>query len=181
MIWAQAHGRAIGAQGTMPWHVPEDMAFFKQITMGHPVIMGRKTWQSLPERFRPLTGRPNIVITRDPNFVATGADVVNSLETAYELAQTQYTEQAQQVWIMGGAQIYQQGIEIADAVVVTDLDMDVPHAEAFAPQVPFEWKLQAANPDRGWLSSRTGVNYRFSLYTRPGFKADPQLLDAFYA
>ena len=73
LIWAEAHGGVIGAEGGMPWNVPEDLAHFKEITLGAPVIMGRKTWDSLPERFRPLPGRENIVITRQQDWSAEGA------------------------------------------------------------------------------------------------------------
>ena len=73
LIWAEAAGGVIGAEGGMPWHVPEDMAHFKEITLGAPVVMGRKTWDSLPERFRPLEGRENIVITRQQDWTAEGA------------------------------------------------------------------------------------------------------------
>ena len=73
LIWAEAHGGVIGADGGMPWHVPEDLAHFKEVTLGAPVVMGRKTWDSLPERFRPLPGRDNIVITRQQDWAADGA------------------------------------------------------------------------------------------------------------
>ena len=72
MIWAQTPDRVIGRDGTMPWHLPEDLAHFKEHTLGHPVIMGRRTWESFPERFRPLPGRTNIVITSSPGRVARG-------------------------------------------------------------------------------------------------------------
>ncbi len=85
MIWAQGHGRAIGRDGTMPWHVPEDLRFFKRMTNGHPVIMGRRTWQSLGEKYRPLPGRANIVISRNSRFEAPGAAVVSSLDEAIKL------------------------------------------------------------------------------------------------
>ena len=73
LIWAEARGGVIGAEGGMPWHVPEDLAHFKAVTLGAPVIMGRKTWDSLPERFRPLSGRENVVITRQQDWTADGA------------------------------------------------------------------------------------------------------------
>lgn len=85
MIWAQGHGRAIGRDGTMPWHIPEDLRFFQRVTMGHPVIMGRRTWGSLGERYRPLPGRANIVVSRNLQFEAPGATVVRSLDEAINL------------------------------------------------------------------------------------------------
>ena len=82
LIWAQAHSRAIGRQSTIPWHLPEDLAHFKELTIGHPVIMGSKTWLSLPEQFRPLNGRTNLIVTRNAQFVAPGAVVVATPEEA---------------------------------------------------------------------------------------------------
>ncbi len=73
LIWAQAHGGVIGADNSIPWRVSEDMAYFKRVTMGHPVIMGRRTWDSIPSKFRPFSGRRNIVVTRDPQWHAEGA------------------------------------------------------------------------------------------------------------
>ena len=82
MIWAQARDGVIGEAGDMPWRLPEDMARFKAVTMGHPVVMGRRTWESFPERYRPLPGRDNIVITSDRDYVAPGATIVRSLDEA---------------------------------------------------------------------------------------------------
>src|SRR5699024_1639276 len=86
MIWAQAHGGVIGAGGAMPWHLPEDLAHFKATTAGHPVIMGRATWDSLPPRFRPLPGRRNIVVTRDPRWSAEGAQACRTPDEAVHAA-----------------------------------------------------------------------------------------------
>lgn len=165
MIWAQAHGRAIGAGGTIPWHVPEDLALFKRVTLGHAVIMGRATWESLPKTYRPLPGRENIVVTHNPEFVADGARVATSIPHALKLARDDGYEQA---WIIGGAQIYASALEYADGVVVTDLDLSVADADVFSPAVPLTWKVLASWPDRGWLASRSGVNYRFSAYAPAG-------------
>ena len=85
LVWAQGHDGAIGRDNTIPWHVPEDMARFKELTIGYPVIMGRKTWDSLPPRFRPLPGRLNVVITRQPHWLAEGAQVAHSLQEALAL------------------------------------------------------------------------------------------------
>lgn len=87
MIWAEARGGAIGRDGEMPWHLPEDLAHFKQSTLGEPVIMGRRTWESLPERFRPLPGRENLVVTRDASYSAPGAAVRSSLPAAIQAAE----------------------------------------------------------------------------------------------
>ena len=86
MVAAIARGGVIGSDGTVPWHLPEDMAFFRDLTTGHPVVMGRRTWDSLPDRFRPLPGRRNIVVTRNPAWKDEGAERAGSLEEALRLA-----------------------------------------------------------------------------------------------
>ncbi len=177
MIWAQSHDRAIGRGGQMPWHLPEDLAFFRKMTSGHPVIMGRKTWQSLPQRYRPLPGRTNVVVTRDPGFVADGALVASSVEEAVRLAEEaartgagcagDAAEKADPlVWIMGGAQLYAAGMEFADGVVVTDVDVDVAGADAFAPEITVDWEVAGVDPDRGWHVGADGTRYRMSVYRR---------------
>lgn len=165
MIWAQAHSRAIGAGGALPWSVPEDMALFRRMTRGSAVIMGRRTWESLPEQFRPLPGRENIVITRNADYEASGAQVVSSWEQARD-----GVDDDGFAWVIGGAQLYKQAIDDADILCVTDLDMDVPEADAFAPEIPEGFEIVACLPDRGWLASRATDNdgqpilYRFTLY-----------------
>src|SRR5690606_18681852 len=98
LIWAESIGGVIGYQGAMPWHLPEDLAHFKDLTMGSPVIMGRKSWDALPERFRPLPGRQNIVVTRQADWQADGADVAHSVSAALELAAA---SAADEVWVIG--------------------------------------------------------------------------------
>ena len=100
LVWAQATGGVIGADGVMPWHLPEDLAHFRRTTAGAPVLMGRTTWESLPERFRPLPGRANIVVSRQIGYPAPGALVVDSIEAGRAAAGPGRT------WVMGGAQIY---------------------------------------------------------------------------
>ena len=117
LIWAQARGGVIGADGGMPWHLPEDMARFKSLTLGHPVVMGRKTWESIPPRFRPLVDRRNIVVTRDESFVAPGAEVAHSVDAALALA-------GPEAWVMGGAQLYAATIALADRLEVTEIDVE---------------------------------------------------------
>ncbi|MBR6458655.1 MAG: dihydrofolate reductase [Actinomycetaceae bacterium] len=167
MIWAQAHGRAIGAGGDLPWSVPEDMALFRRMTRGGAVIMGRRTWESLPEQFRPLPGRENIVITRNANYEAEGAQLCASWENARESVDSDGF-----AWVIGGAQLYGRAIEDADVLCVTDIDIDVPNADAFAPEIPEDFEIVSCLPDRGWLSSRNTdddehpIPYRFTLFAR---------------
>ena len=164
MIWAQGRDRAIGRGGTMAWHVPEDMAFFRRSTMGHPVIMGRKTWDSLG-KYQPLGGRENIVVTRNPEFDAPGAHVAPSLQKARELGAQ--LSGGDLCWIMGGAQIYEVGLGLADILAVTEIDMAVKGADAFAPEFGgAAWELIEATP---WREDATsGLTYRFTVYGRAG-------------
>lgn len=153
LIWAEAHGGVIGAHGGMPWHVPEDLAHFKDTTLGAPVVMGRKTWDSLPERFRPLAGRENIVITRQQDWAAVGARRAATVEEA--------VRGQDRVWIIGGAEIFRQVIADADRLEVTELDVEV-DGDAYAPSKS-GWRLV----DEGeWRTSRSGIRYRFLGYER---------------
>lgn len=175
MIWAQGHDRAIGRDGTMAWHVPEDMAFFKRTTMGHPVIMGRKTWESLG-KYQPLGGRENIVVTRNPSFEASGALVADSVEKARDLGAQ--LAGGDLCWIMGGAQIYEAGLGLADILAVTEIDVDVEGADALAPEFGGAvWELVEATPWR--KDARSGLTYRFTVYGRAGLTlpSDFSLLD----
>ncbi|RZI74400.1 MAG: dihydrofolate reductase, partial [Variovorax sp.] len=119
LIYARAANGVIGANGTLPWHLPEDMAHFKRTTAGCPVIMGRKTWDSLPPKFRPLPGRENIVVTRQADWAAAGAQRANNLQQAIALCAG-----AAEIWVIGGAQIYAEAAPIAQRAVVTEIDRD---------------------------------------------------------
>jgi dihydrofolate reductase len=169
LIWAQARGGVIGRDGGMPWHVPEDLAHFKQITVGAPVIMGRKTWDSLSPEFRPLPGRRNIVVTRQSRWSAGGAEVAASVDDA--LVATAY-DGASRVWVIGGAELFAAVIELADRLEVTELRH--PDDTAFvpcdgdvrAPVIPTAFRLIAADPTEGEHLSRSGIRYRFLTYAR---------------
>ena len=157
LIYAHANGGVIGAQGDMPWHLPEDLAHFKATTLGAPVIMGRKTWDSIPERFRPLPGRRNVVITRQTDWQAPGAEVAGSLDAALQVRRDEA-----EVWVMGGAQIYAQAAPLAQRAVITEIDLDV-EGDAFAPQLDASWR----ELERGETqTSKTGLNYRFVTWER---------------
>ncbi|MFP7697090.1 dihydrofolate reductase [Trueperella sp. LYQ143] len=163
MIWAQARHRALGRDGTLAWHLPEDMAFFRHLTTGHPVIMGRKTWDSLG-KYQPLPNRLNIVVSRSSQQICAPAQHARSLPEAIALAKA---ADSQRAWIIGGAQLYHAALPLADALVVTDIDIDVPDADVFAPPIPDTWSCIAASPTAGWHTSKTGLPYRFRLYRRP--------------
>ena len=156
LVWAQAHGGVIGAAGEMPWHVPEDLAHFRAVTGESDVIMGRRTWESLPPRFRPLPGRRNIVVSRSVDWAGAGAERVDSLDAARALSTTP------EVWVIGGGQLYAEAIGKADVLEVTQLDLEV-DGDTFAPPLS-GWARTSADPDDGWHVSRTGIRYRFETY-----------------
>ena len=134
MIYARARNGVIGKQGQLPWHLPEDLAHFKRTTLGQPVVMGRVTWESLPEKFRPLPGRTNVVVSRQTSFKALGAQVVSSLEAAMALFPS-----TEVVWLIGSAQLYAQALPLASQIVVTEIDADF-EGDAFAPSLsPNNW------------------------------------------
>ena len=134
LIYARSRNNVIGVNGDLPWHLPEDLAHFKRTTLGQPVIMGRVTWQSIPDKFRPLPGRTNVVVSRQANFVAPGAQVVNSLQSAINLFPADEV-----VWLIGGAQLYAQAMPMAQQLVITEIDADYA-GDAFAPSInTAEW------------------------------------------
>ena len=152
LIYARAANGVIGHNGTMPWHLPEDLAHFKRLTQGHPVIMGRKTWDSLPARFRPLPGRANIVVTRQEDWHENGVQRASSLRDALSMV-----EQDNPVaWIMGGAQIYAQALPLATRVEVTEIGQDFA-GDAHAPSLGPEWQEVA----RSSHVSAGGLPYDF--------------------
>jgi dihydrofolate reductase len=158
LIWAQASNGVIGAEGGMPWHLPEDLAHFKQLTTGSAVIMGRRTWESFPERFRPLSGRRNIVVTHDPSWTAEGADVVHSVDEALALDANP--------WIIGGAQLFTATMDRAARLEVTEIDVS-PEGDTHAPAIDFSvWQPTPLTADAPWMTSRTGLRYRFLTYAR---------------
>lgn len=149
LIWAQATNGVVGYDNTLPWRIPEDLARFRALTTGGTVVMGRRTWESLPPRFRPLPDRANVVVTRDASYDAPGAVVVTSLDEALA--------RADDVWIGGGAEIYAATMPIADRLVITDVDLDVA-GDAFAPQVGPEWQEVEVGE---WQTSSTGIRFRW--------------------
>jgi dihydrofolate reductase len=121
LVAAVASNGVIGRGGQLPWHLPEDLAHFKQLTAGSPVIMGRRTWESLPARFKPLPGRTNIVVTRERAWSAPGALVASSLEQAIVLGCSKAAV-GQRVFVIGGAELYAQALPIADELELTEID-----------------------------------------------------------
>ena len=167
LIWAQTPDGVIGKDGDMPWHLPEDLRHFTRLTTGHPVIMGRKTWLSFPDKYRPLPGRTNIVITRQKSWADTpeaeGAVVVPSLDDA--LLESQFVDGGDTVWILGGGEIFRQSTELANVAVVTTIDVEA-DGDTFAPELGDGWVAGTSVPSDGWLTGANGTRYRFTKWNR---------------
>ena len=161
LIWAQTSSGVIGRDGMLPWHVPEDMARFRELTRGHPVIMGRATWASLPPRFRPLPGRDNIVLTRTRGLEVAGALVAHGIEEALRLVE------GRAAWVIGGGEVYAAFLPLAQRVEVTVVSLEV-GGDTRAPALDAEtWRRTGVDPARGWhVSSAGGTRYRFETYLR---------------
>jgi dihydrofolate reductase len=155
LIWAQSTSGVIGRAGGIPWRLPEDQARFKALTLGHTVVMGRRTWESLPARVRPLPGRRNVVVTRARDYQAPGADVVGSFDEV--LADPQ-------VWVIGGGQIYALAMSLASRCEVTEVGIDLPRqdGDALAPVLDTTWTGTTGT----WLTSSSGLRYRLHSYRR---------------
>jgi dihydrofolate reductase len=157
LIWAQARDGVIGADGALPWHLPEDLKLFRERTTGCAVVMGRRTWESLPERFRPLPGRTNIVLTSDPGWTAEGAQRAGSVQ--------EVLDRHDSVWVIGGGSVYGAFLPHAHRLVVTDIDLSV-EGDTWAPPIGPEWELTARTPEEGWQESQSGLRFAVSQYTR---------------
>ncbi len=166
LVAAVARGGVIGRDGGIPWRLPEDMARFRELTMGHPVVMGRRTWESLPDQFRPLPGRGNVVVTRNPDWSAQGADRVSSFEEALELL-----ESAPRVFVIGGGEIYAAALPYADELALTEIDAEIEGDTVFP-----EWDRRAFEEiSREQHVSPDGIRFSFVTYGRWATDADGQL------
>jgi dihydrofolate reductase len=145
LVWAQSANGVIGRDGTLPWHLPEDLKHFRSLTSGATVLMGRRTWESLPPRFRPLPGRRNLVLSRTPQEGA---------ETFAALAEALATVDGD-VWVIGGAAVYAAALPFADRIVVTEIQESF-DGDTYMPPLD-------RSPDSvgAWQESSTGLHYRF--------------------
>jgi dihydrofolate reductase len=157
LVAAVARGGVIGLDGKLPWHIPEDLAFFRDLTMGHPVIMGRVTWDALPARFRPLPGRRNVVVTRNPAWSAKGAERATSLDEALAVL-----DGSAEVFVIGGSEIFAAALPRADALVLTELELDV-EGDVFFPQWNRETFREVSRVER---VSADGIALAFVTYAR---------------
>ena len=156
LVYARARNGVIGKDGVLPWHLPEDLAHFRKVTLGAPVIMGRRTWESLPPKFRPLPGRRNIVVTRQAGWSAAGAEVVHSVEEAVERC-----EDAPYAWLIGGAELYRHAVPLAEIAEVTEIDADF-EGDTYAPELGPEWRPVA----RQEHTAANGLRFAFVTYRR---------------
>ena len=154
LVAALARNGVIGAQGKLPWHLPEDLRHFKQLTLGHPVIMGRRTWESLG---RPLPGRRNIVVTRRAGYAAASASVAASLEAALALCAGEAV-----AYVIGGAELYAAALPLADGLVLTEIDRDYAGDTRFPEWDRGAWRAT----QREAHTSKDGVGFEFVRYER---------------
>ena len=159
VIAAVARNGAIGRGNALLFDEPADQRHFRATTLGCPVIMGRKTWDSLPPRFRPLPGRQNLVVTRRPDWSETGAQRTSSVREALSICEH---STASEVWVIGGAQIYAEALPLAQRALITEIDQDF-EGDAHAPAFPADaWRETARNSH----VSSNGLNYSFVTLER---------------
>ncbi|MGH3744668.1 MAG: dihydrofolate reductase [Mycobacteriales bacterium] len=157
LVWAQSADGVIGRDGALPWHLPEDMALFRALTTGGTVVMGRRTWDSLPARFRPLPGRRNVVLT---SGAAAGAEVIRDLDDAPADA-----------WVIGGERVYAAALPTADLLVTTWVDGPY-EGDARAPSVGADWHAITEHP---WRTSTAGPAFTVAVRVRDdAVRADPE-------
>lgn len=159
LIFARAANGVIGRGNALPWHLPEDMAHFRNLTRGCPVVMGRKTWDSLPERFRPLPDRRNIVVTRQADWSADGAEPADGLPAALALCAA-----APDVWVIGGAQIYAEALPFAHSAEVTEIHREF-SGDAYGPVLDAGMWKEDHRMDE---TAASGLPYSFVRYIKNG-------------
>lgn len=157
VVAAVARGGVIGRSGTIPWRLPEDMRRFREVTTGHPVVMGRRTWESLPERFRPLPGRRNVVVTRSSDWNAKGAERAGSLDAALRLFAGE-----EQVFVIGGGELYASAVALADELLLTEVDVDV-EGDTFFPEVDLGAYEEVSREEH---VSGSGITFSFVRHER---------------
>lgn len=154
------HNRVIGCKNELLWHIPEDLKRFKTITLGHPIIMGRKTWESLPEKVRPLPGRTNIVVTRDASYEAPGAQIAHSFPEALSYAKN--APGSEEIFIGGGTELYQASLPFVSRLYLTLID-DEREGDAYFPAYEDEFSHQVSDEAREF----DGIKYRWTTLERP--------------
>lgn len=155
-IWAMGSNRVIGRDNHLPWRLPRDMAFFKEQTIGKKVLMGRKTWESFGAK--PLPNRVNVILTRDPDYTAQGAQIIHTIDEAIKLGKEE------ELMVIGGAEIYRLLLPYADCLVVTEIDQSF-EGDTFFPEFPeSEWKC--IQEVQGIRDDKNPYDYWFRTYIR---------------
>jgi len=152
-VVAHSSNRVIGRDGDLPWHLPADMRRFRELTSGHAVVMGRKTYESLPDRFRPLPNRRNLVLSRDPAYAAPGAEVFPDLASALAACDGD-------CFVIGGGATYEQALAVADRVYATEIDAHV-DGDTFFPELAGWRAVETSEPE-----SENGHTFSFITYDR---------------
>jgi dihydrofolate reductase len=169
LIAAMARGRVIGLDNRLPWHLPADLQHFRRVTMGAPVLMGRKTWESLPARFRPLPGRTNVVLTRQPGWradEAPGVLVAHSVAAALGAA-AELAPPPERIFVIGGAELYARTLALADELVITHLDADFAGDAWFPAWSAEEFRETSRETHRQAAGDQAaGFEYAFVTYQR---------------
>lgn len=160
IIVAMGKNRVIGQNNKLPWHLPADLKYFKCLTMGHPIVMGRKTYESIG---RPLPGRANIIITRQTSFEATGATVVNSIEDALRVCEEISTMNSE-TFIIGGEKLYQQTLKLCQRMYVTEIQKDFEGDTYFPEFTPNDW--EETQRDKHFSDSDANLEYHFVILDR---------------
>ncbi len=157
LIWAQSRDGVIGADGGLPWHLPEDMKQFRARTTGSTVVMGRRTWESLPASVRPLPGRRNVVLSSSLSPASPEVEVAGSVPDVLAAHED--------FWVIGGGGVYAAFLPVADHVVITEIDAAFP-GDTWAPELSAEWRRESRTPVEGWAVSATGLRYTVSVWRR---------------
>ena len=162
IVVAVSDNNAIGAGGALLWHLPKDMKYFKEITTGHHVLMGRKTWESIPPKFRPLSDRVNIVVTRQMDFKADGAVVVKNLDDGIELAKK---AGEQELMVIGGGEIYKQVFPKTDKVYLTKVHATFIDADTFSPDI-LDGRWKVVSSETHWADDKHKYHFDFVVLER---------------
>lgn len=154
LIVAMGKNRAIGLNNKMPWHLPADLKYFKKVTTGHTIVMGRKTFESIG---RPLPNRTNVILTRDTSFVAEGCQIIHTVDEAVQLGEKE------DIFVIGGAELYHQLLPYADLLYVTQIHESF-EADTFFPEIGEEWKLTST--EKNSLDENNSYDYEFQVFVR---------------
>lgn len=158
IIVAASNNNVIGKDNDLPWRLPTDMKMFKEATTGHVVVMGRKCWESIPDKYRPLPDRTNVVITRNPDYKADGAEVRHNLNLALE----EFMYDGKDIFIIGGAQIYKEGFQYANKLYLTRIMKDVQGDTYLDGLVESDWLMESFDGP----FKEDDLDFRFDRYTR---------------